>query len=395
MALAALAAATVGMAQEASVRIGASGPMQVTRLKTPVIFWRLKQENGGKVETMRLLIDGLDTPISYDVEKSIAKSQLTAPLATGEHQVVMEFTVPGGEGRRRKWTLTVADDAGESIPAIGDTARQIMLECNELRRKLSLPEYRMDPALCASTTAHVQYLNHNKSSGHKQRDDLPMFAGNFATERAQAFGYMDNVSEVLSAGFRSVNESIRKIYDAPYHRARFMFPGSLPFGAAFEGDKLAINMGAPTESGTVVSPGAGETGVPTLWRDQERPDPLILWAADGARRPVGYPIVFTHSTPDLVSGSAGDACIKLEFASLKELSADGRAALEVQLLTNVPHKGGPGRYDSYLRQETPYAAVMIPKSPLRPLTKYEVSLIAKTHLGEAVERTWTFTTGEK
>ncbi|MBV6459056.1 MAG: hypothetical protein HONBIEJF_02196 [Fimbriimonadaceae bacterium] len=383
------------MGQEGTVRVGASGPMQVSRLRTPVIFWRLKQENGGKVETVKLLIDGNESPIVYDPERSMAKSQLAAPLSPGEHQVVVEFTVPGGEGRRRRWTLTVPDDAGESIPAIGDTARQVMLECNEIRRRLNLPEYRIDPALCAAAAAHTQYLNHNKSTGHKQRDDLPLFVGNFATERAQAYGYMDNVSEVLSAGFRSMPESVRKIFDAPYHRARFMFPGSLPFGAAFEGDKLAINMGAPTESGTVISPGAGETGVPVLWRDQERPDPLILWAADGARRPVGYPIVFTHSTPDLVNGMAGEACIKLEYAALKELSADGQAALDVPLLINVPHKGGPGRYDSYLRQETPYAAVMFPKAPLRQLTKYEVSLIAKTHLGESIERTWTFTTGDK
>lgn len=122
------------------------------------------------------------------------------------------------------------------------------------------------------------------------------------------------------------------------------------------------------EDGTTVFPNDGATGIPCAWHDYEQPNPMRIHGVDP--RVTGYPIVLAHFGPQ--------PRLRKMFAWLT--GPDGK---DILCWLNTPLN------DNRLVG----AAILIPRQPLRPGTRYEVGfdgLDEADHVVRAEER---FTTG--
>lgn len=119
---------------------------------------------------------------------------------------------------------------------------------------------------------------------------------------------------------------------------------------------------------TAVSPFAGQTGVPTKWRDEEIPDPLRRLPLHAMT--VGYPLVFAYFSPTKR---------RISVSAVTLATQQGEA---VDVLLNRPDN------DDHLTN----AALLIPDKPLTPGTTYHVAIKAMTEAGVDISREWDFTT---
>ncbi len=111
----------------------------------------------------------------------------------------------------------------------------------------------------------------------------------------------------------------------------------------------------------LVYPGAGQTGLPTLWYANESPDPL----PPGAPRPAGYPAT--------LHGIRGT--LQVSWAELR----DGAN----QVVPVHPNPADCSTHNCY---------ALIPKSPLAAYTTYTAHAVG-TVGGIAFDQVWQFTTG--
>jgi hypothetical protein len=142
----------------------------------------------------------------------------------------------------------------------------------------------------------------------------------------------------------------------------------ITFGSGRVKDKTAIELGGTSEEGVIVAPADGQTNVARMWFGTEIPDPLRLHP--DTSQPVGYPIV-------LVAFQRTD---------------QGLSSVKATLTTNgqpVPFFLNTPANDPELQS----AVFIIPSKPLKPKTTYAVSVTAVDAAGQAINRSWTFTTG--
>jgi hypothetical protein len=232
---------------------------------------------------------------------------------------------------------------------------------------MGLAPFRGDLRLCAAARGHSEYNARNRTTGHYQTQGKPGFFGEGPAERAEAFGYFGGCYEAVSRGYATLSESIEALIDAPYHRIPFMQPGSLRFGSGFLDERLTLAFELTAGRGTSAYPYDGQEGVPTRWDRLERPNPLRIHK--GFQGIAGYPIVLAHFS--------GDARLTLISAELRAESGEA-----IPLLANTPEN------DGWLKN----AVILIPASPLGSLTRYQVSVEARSEDGTAISRTWSFTT---
>lgn len=228
---------------------------------------------------------------------------------------------------------------------------------------------------------HSDYQRLNDTITHDETAGLAGFTGVSLLDRLKAAGYPPLsggyvLGEVISAsssnsGFFMAEELITAIY----HRFVVFEPMFKEIGTGsattsrnytyYTADFTANNgLGAGIGRGKVVNwPYSGQTGVaPNFFSDQESPDPI-----PGANE-VGYP-VSVH----------GDLTAVLTVQSFT-IQQRGGAILPVRLLQ---HAGDEHTPES--------AAAIVPLSPLRSGTTYDVSFVG-TADNIAVTRTWSFTT---
>jgi uncharacterized protein YkwD len=269
-----------------------------------------------------------------------------------------------------------------SPTATGDVALDGFNWFNYRRNQLGLSSLTRDSRIDAAAAAHSDYQRLNNTVTHDETAGKPGFTGVTLADRLTAANYTlvrpYAYGEVISAatdrnGFFHAEELITAIY----HRFvifepvfRQMGTGSATAGGNngytyFTAD-LTTTAGYGTGVGrgnVAVYPVNAQTAVPTnFMSDTESPDPVPN------QNEVGYPIS-VHA----------DISSVLTVQSFT-VQARGGTALSVRLLaTNVD-------------PETPRsAAAIVPLSPLRSNTTYDVSFTGTVD-AIPVSRNWSFTT---
>ncbi len=122
---------------------------------------------------------------------------------------------------------------------------------NGARQAAGLSALSASPQLQQAAQAHAEYLSRYLPQGgivtvsaHQQRRSLPGFSGELAPDRAAYFKYPHSlVTENISVGNRSVEESVSSLMSAIYHRFAFLDPQIDQLGFAEVDQRYVYNMG--------------------------------------------------------------------------------------------------------------------------------------------------------
>lgn len=286
----------------------------------------------------------------------------------------------GGDAPRTPSGAQLAAQESGAPQASGDIATDGLAWIAYRRRQAGLTVPVRDAVIDRAAAAHSNYQQLNNRVTHDQSATEPGFSGETSADRLRAAGYpLDTEAgaegEVIAAtasadGFAAAEGLLVAIY----HRYLMLQPRFDRYGAGsarrdggyhwltvnFVGTPAAPRLG---DGQLVVWPVPQQSGVRVnFFSDQETPDPV-----PGIDE-VGYP-VSVHA--DL------DARLRVERFTISE--PDG-APLEVRLLAPGVDSATP---DS--------AAAIVPLSPLRAATTYEVEF-GGTLNGVPVTRRWSFTT---
>lgn len=365
-----LALALAALTAQASVTAyhRAFGPKSLTRIATPTIQWEVWATEGGKVTAVEMTLNGKAVDATYLPKERVLEYTPKSPLAPGDYSVHAKVVVDGQLDVWRDWNFRVADNPLASLPVPDGRQLAMVEEVNAYRRRLGLPDAVSDDRLHAASQAHSEYLKQNRRIGHYEDASNPGFTGNSPSDRMEAFGYFGSNYEGVCCGAASIDKGVRDLYDAPYHRLPFMYPGRVLLGAGFSGGNLTLKFGIGDAAQVVVSPAVGESNVPCRWDGNERPNPLRMWSASG---PTGYPIVLG------AFGPRGKMAVARAVLSLEGAPVDA--------YVNTPAN------DDDLTD----AMLIIPKLPLEPGRSYEVDVSGQMGDGKPFHRVWTFRTRDQ
>jgi uncharacterized protein YkwD len=346
----------------------AFGPQSVVRVAKPTLRWEVWPGPGSHLTEASMSINGDPVHPTYDENDRALLYTPSKPLEPGSYKVECKVVVDNLLPVTKDWNFKVAAGATAILPEPSQEQVREVREVNEVRAQLGLPDFQIDPRLCAAALAHTNYLELNGLTGHYQHAGDPGFVGTSPADRLDAFGFSESSWEGVDYGPQDADLSLRRLFDAPYHRLPFMQPGQTVMGAGFEPTHMTVEFGMSGATGTVVSPADGQRGIKLSWEGPESPDPLAVHGVGGV---VGYPIVFSY------------------FSAKNEKISVDSATLETALGAKVPFYLNTPENDTDLT----FAAFVIPKSALQPNTGYTVTVEAHTESGKDISKTWRFVTG--
>ena len=356
------------LASEAHSR--AFGPQSIVRVSRPTLRWEVWPGEGSRLTSAMMTVNGQQVTPKYDENKRVLIYTPTRPLEAGTYEVSCKVVVDDCLPVHKDWKFKVASEALTSLPEPSSEQIKQVDEVNEIREHLGLPPMQIDARLCAAAMAHTNYLARNGMTGHYENADDPGFVGNSPGDRLDAFGFAQSSWEGVDFGPQTADDSVQRLYAAPYHRIPFMQPGSPAVGAGFMPSHMTIDFAMSEETAVEVSPADGQKGIPLAWHGPEMPDPLAIHSVGGV---CGYPIVFAYFTPNM-----------------DKIVVDG-ASLDTALGAKVPFWLNSPKNDSELQ----FGAFVLPKEPLQPNTGYVVTVKAHTQSGEDISKTWKFVTGSR
>lgn len=268
-------------------------------------------------------------------------------------------------------------------------ASQAVDKINNFRKSLGYGDVTTDPALTEMAAQHTNYLVLNKISGsHQQIEGKPGFIAKTFGERAKLSGIKLGLAENISGGgFTNGAEFIEGFLELPYHREPYLYPGLEKVGMAtgsFADRTIGtIILGRKNKDGVVVYPYPGQTDVPADCQPYEVPDPLRMHRERKTttdkfgnllllEENIGYPITY-HSFPNTEI---------LEFGNISLTTEEGEI---VPAWVNTPST------DTHLKA----AVIIMPKSPLTPKAKYNVSVEVKGPRAKVLSKSWTFQVSPK
>src|SRR5579871_5061638 len=108
---------------------------------------------------------------------------------------------------------------------------------------------------------------------------------------------------------KTLADTIRALFDAPYHRVAFLQPGSPQIGTGIADDRVALDFEMNQVEGLTVSPCDGQGHVPSSWNGFETPNPL---RAHGGQAVTGYPIVVAAFGAHPVQIADGSVSLKTD-----------------------------------------------------------------------------------
>lgn len=331
----------------------------------PELAWSVWGSGGLTVSSARIEVDGKPIKARYDSRAQTVRAT-PALLAPGTHDAKCTVNFDSGHTVDKRWRFRVLPGALPKLPAPGPQQKAAQRIIDQFRRQHGLPAMNSEPALHAAAQAHADYMAGNRSVGHSEAPGRKGFTGKTPGDRARAFGYFGGNSESVAKSGQALAESVRRLFEAPYHRVMFLQPGRPDFGAGFTRGSTCLKVGGDHTDGTVLSPPDRAKAVPLDWDGVETPDPLRGTRMKG---PVGYPVVMA------VFGQGADT-LRLKSAELK---ASGTSVPIVAL-----HPGNDAKAHG--------AVILVPRSPLKPRTRYEVQ-ITYTQSGRQSKKHWSFTTG--
>ena len=202
------------------------------------------------------------------------------------------------------------------------TASQGYLQLEQIRRQAGMLHFKRNSELETAAQGHANYLIINNITGHTQSSNLTGFTGVNPTERISATDYpTHSISENVSTGQASVEDSIDGLMSAIYHRFGFLDPAKDEIGIGIQSNQAATqprlsyvyNMGDSllarlcfgkdfTSSGRFY-PDVCQNGIKigeadynnALNRLKSRNPEVIAWPANGANN---IPPAFFEESPD-------------------------------------------------------------------------------------------------
>ena len=263
------------------------------------------------------------------------------------------------------------------VKTLRDASNQkALVALNASRATAHLAAAKLDPRITEAATSHAYWwlfnlaLPQSKGLGiHKEVSGTPGFTGYSMRDRATRFAFPDAsmAEDITHRG--SPAGAITDWVDSVYHRFPIMRPDleAIGFGSAAGGGLPieVMDMGYRSELGDpnqqVVFPAAGQTKVPNVFLGNELPDPV----PPGGKYPTGYPITVNYNP---------FASVVLASASVTDPT--GRPVDGYQL--------PPARADENV-------LTILPKQPLKPNTRYTVSVTVRID-GVSKQLQWSFTT---
>lgn len=252
-------------------------------------------------------------------------------------------------------------------------ARSLVALLNAQRSQEGVPPVTLDEASCRACREHAAYLQQHLNQSLLDPHSQDFDAG--ATPAGR------NVAPSTSIAPVEPREALRTWLLSPAHRAYLLAPELQSLGLAgvqsVEGKWLSVfnftsgraTLPAPSASEPVVFPVPRQANVPLVFPGNEVPDPL----PQARNKLGGFPITVSFPSDRTVTSA--------------------RATLENEYGQEVPvWLSSPARpaNEAYPRHQGNTIG-LIPRSPLRPGTRYVVQIEAEVG-GKEWARTWSFTT---
>lgn len=343
----------------------AFGPMGKVRLSRPKLVWEVWPGEGSKITHFHVSVNGILINAEYDPSGKRIWYRWDAPLAPGTYEVEADAAIDDELLLKKHWKFTIADDASPELPKPGDVQIRAVSAVNSLRSALGLPDVQPEPSLCAAAQGHATYMRDSGRVAHEEAYAVKSYIGYSLDERLAAFGFVGGAAEDVGyLGKKTYVDTIKALFDAPYHRVAFLQPGSPMIGTGIAEDRVALDFEMNQVEGITVSPCDGQANVPATWDGFESPNPL---RAHGGQATTGYPIVIAGFGAHPVQIATGTASLSL-----------GGQPIECYL--NTP------RTDEALHS----ALLLIPVHPLAP-GRYEASAEATLMNGTTKSVKWSFT----
>ncbi|RYG34709.1 hypothetical protein EON81_14830 [bacterium] len=348
---------------------GIYGPYLDLSVSRPKVRLEIWAPDGRDVTVAEMKVDDRVVEAQYKKSARALEYIPEASLAPGEHVIQCRVGFKGTPVYKTGWKFRVLPNAMADLPAPTKEQDEALAILNQYRKGMGLPDFVSDRVLNFAAAKHANYCSTHDVIGHEQVPGKEGFMGVSSFERLSCLGWIGQSFEGVTHGESDIEEAVSSLFDSPYHRLPFLQPGIVPFGAGRVGDKMTVEIGTGNTEGFTVSPGPGQTDVPTKWDRLETPDPLRFHK--GHEVPTGYPIVVS---------------LFGEERNLKGVQAEVQlAGKPVAIFLNTPQN------DSELTA----AAFLIPQKPLKPGATYDVSVQGTDEKGNAVVKRWSFTTAKE
>lgn len=361
----------MGQQRDISAIYGKFEPTGSISQNQPRVTWKLTPTGGGKVSRVEMLINNEPVQAEFNTDRNEVIYTPDDPMEPGLHSVTCRVTIERAVTVRQDWTFEVAGlVAMDNRPGKSVAASYALNATNDYRSALGMKPFALDDKMSSAATAHSKYQVLNRAVGHYEEPGKPGYTGKAPWDRTAHFGFEGVCYEGVCGNQTDPRKAIELLFNAPYHRIPFLQPGAPKVGIGFEGGILTVNYAVSDDAGVGVSPGANQSGVPLDWDGNESPSPLRVHGYNGH---TGYPVVFAYFSPNLEN---------IDVQSMKLFAPDGT---QVTAFVNTPSN------DPELR----FAGILTPRARLQPLTTYRVEVKAKTKRGGKLDKTWSFTTGNK
>lgn len=354
------------------------GPNGKLRVSRPVISWRVLPGTDTRVTGASLKINGQSVSAAYLPDKKAVWYEPGTPLAPGPYTVECGVQFDGEAWVNRTWKFAVTPNAAAAPATPTDSQKNAIDTANALRARVGLPALVPDARLCAAAQNQCVYVaRHGNQITHEQTDaSSPVYLARDSSGRAGAFGYAGGCFEAIGQGVTEGKGVVRRLFDAPYHRAPFVQPGVYEVGAGVMGDVVTLVFGSGAQPGIATYPANNQKDVPLSWDGIESPNPLRMHPeASEAEGKIGYVV-----TLNVFPGLEGTGAERLAGVSARLYTMDNKA---VPAWVNTPDN------DDHLDN----GVILIPKAPLRPSTTYRARVTARDDgRGNILNHEWTFTT---
>jgi len=298
------------------------------------------------------------------------------PLSPGRYQ----FRLGSPQlGYTPTWTVTIQPTLTLAPP--NQDGLQAMALLNQLRAALGLPAVTWSANLALAAGFHAAYVAHygyNHPSFHIEEQG-PLYFGTHPWDRDLRAGWRDaSTGEVGIAAANPVPGPVfvAALIDTVYHRLGLLSANLTAVG--MERVRGASDAAAMMDTAygyrpnlplAIAYPPPNAVGVPTEWFDNEDPDPV----PNGQGGLYGFPITLDCPTVDSL-GSVTMALLQGGVVVPSYLDRPGVGDMQ------------------------PNQVALVPKSPLRPDTTYEVVMVSPNvqfndGLVMPLDERWLFTTG--
>ncbi|MFM0642421.1 CAP domain-containing protein [Paraburkholderia metrosideri] len=285
--------------------------------------------------------------------------------------------------------LLAATGSSVGSPTLtGDVIADSFAYANNKRAQLGLSPLKQIAQVSTAAQNHAIYMYDANAVGHYETAGQPGYTGVAPPDRIAAAGYATNSVGEIAAGiggtFTSSTEAVDGLFDAPFHRAIFIFDTTgVGFGqgpsntdstkySTLVGDFVDYVQQTP-DNKLVAYPYDGQTNVRPSWIANESPNPMANYPTY-INQTVGYPVT--------LSASDNGAFSNINFI-ITDPSGNAVTCAETDNTNN---------------SEATRLALCVPFKPLANNATYKVTVtgsLTNTSIptAQAFSVSWSFTTG--